>query len=493
MRRNEFDLTKPQRQSSLAIVIMFFWNIGIVVRSIGPVLIIALFSSKYFNWFLFLLSVVLLFTISIAATLLWFFRYSFRIKNQELIVEKGILSRQKLNIPFDRIQNVSFSQNILQQILNVTALEVETAGSSKSEVKIIALSKPMAIHLQNTLLSRSGNISELNPDEPAVSKKTLVQLDIPALLKIGITANHLGSAFVLIFILIGFAERISEIMNYDVYSNLYEILISVSLNIFLVILPLIVLVSIIFSVLRTFIRYFDLKVIKIGNNIRVSHGLTKKTEKSLVTSKVQILTWTTNFFRRRLKFGEIAFSQAGFDELNPNDKVIIPGCSFDERNRLLRELNLELNLDSSSNFNKVHRFYFYQRLFVIGAMISAVYITISLIFTSITFTFSSLPVIWGVWFWWFSIYYKNLGYLFTDTVFMYRSGVYDVEYSQISWYKVQSVSYSRTPLLRRRKLLNINLCTAGGHLTIPCIPEEIGFQLINFALWKVETSKKKWM
>lgn len=493
MRKSEFDLTKPQRQSSLAIIIMFFWNIGLVIRSIGPVLIIALFSSKYFNWVIFLLAITVLFLLSIGITLLWFFRYSFRIDNQELIVEKGIFSRQKLIIPFDRIQNVSFTQNVLQQVLNVTALEVETAGSSKPEVKIVALSMPMASQLQGILLSKSKNTSELNPDKPIARRKTLVRLNVFSLIKIGITANHLGSAFFLVFILFGFAERIGELLNYDFYGNLYEILISISLNIFLVVFPFIVLVSIAFSIIRTFFRYFNLHVTKTENNIRVSHGLTKKKEKSLVTSKVQIFTWTTNFLRKRLNFGEISFSQAGFDDLNPDDKIVIPGCSFEERNQLLNELNLEFLLDGNQQFNKVHVFYFYQRLLVIGTFISLAFISAGIIFLNLMLTFCLLPIVWGLWYWWFWTYYKNLGFYFSDAVFIHRSGVYDIEHSQISWHKIQSVSYSRTPFLKRRKLMNISFHTAGGELTLPCVSEDIGFQLINFSLWKVETSKRKWM
>ena len=65
----------------------------------------------------------------------------------------------RLDLPFDRIQSVNFEQNFLHQMLNVTAVEIESAGSEQKELKIDALKIPIAEKLREEILRRKGQVS----------------------------------------------------------------------------------------------------------------------------------------------------------------------------------------------------------------------------------------------------------------------------------------------------------------------------------------------
>ena len=64
--------------------------------------------------------------------------FQFKIENNYFILKKGIIKKTNTSIPFDRIQNINFKQNIIQQIINVYEVNIETAGSSKAEISITA-------------------------------------------------------------------------------------------------------------------------------------------------------------------------------------------------------------------------------------------------------------------------------------------------------------------------------------------------------------------
>ena len=55
--------------------------------------------------------------------------FQFKIENEHFILKQGILKKTNTSIPFDRIQNINFKQNIIQQIIGVFEVSIETAGS----------------------------------------------------------------------------------------------------------------------------------------------------------------------------------------------------------------------------------------------------------------------------------------------------------------------------------------------------------------------------
>ena len=64
-------------------------------------------------------------------------------------LEKGIFKKESTCHSIGRIQSVNTKQNIIQQVLDVVSLEIDTAGTVGKELKIHALEKSMAGELQN--------------------------------------------------------------------------------------------------------------------------------------------------------------------------------------------------------------------------------------------------------------------------------------------------------------------------------------------------------
>ncbi len=496
MKKSDIDLSLPQRQSALAIILAFGITMGRLISSLWIFLVLIFLDAKNRNLLLYFGAFAAIMIIVAIFAVLWYYRYTYRITATDLIIEKGILNRSKTSIPFERIQNVNFTQNILHQFLNITGLKVETAGSAKAEASILALPLPLAAIIRDQLLSKSKahkSDSNLLETEEIIPEVELIKLDLFMLFRIGLSANHLGSAILLFFLGLGFAERIGEVLGFDIYNSLADLIVSISMGVIFVVLPFVLVASVIYSIVRIFIKYYDLKVVKKRNTIIVSHGLTKKREKTLFTSKIQILTWKTNFVRRKMGFGVIDFSQASSDENGSKDMITIPGCSINQRDELLQILKLNLEFDRGTTFNKVSIMYFIRNLIIKGFFILIGATALLKIFVEWNMIFILLPFIILAWFLFMRASYRNLGYYFNDDVLVKKSGVYDISFEQIQWHKIQSVNFKTTPFLRRRNLITIVLSTAGGSIDLPFLPKDVADNIINTALYKVESSNKKWM
>ena len=122
-------------------------SLGSLLKGLWPFILIAIFSGndeeekKSVFLFSVLAAVAVLLLVS---SLVNFFFFRFYIQEDELIIKKGWLKKVVLTVPLQKIQAVHIEQGPLHQLLNIVKLSADTAGSSKTEVTIQALRKPMA-------------------------------------------------------------------------------------------------------------------------------------------------------------------------------------------------------------------------------------------------------------------------------------------------------------------------------------------------------------
>lgn len=73
---------------------------------------------------------------------------SYRLGERELVVVRGIVSRQERHIPFDRIQNVEQTAGPLHRLLRVVELRLQTAGGNEPEAVLKVVSNTAAEELR---------------------------------------------------------------------------------------------------------------------------------------------------------------------------------------------------------------------------------------------------------------------------------------------------------------------------------------------------------
>jgi putative membrane protein len=481
----------PQRQSLQAIWVVAAFSLAKWVRNFFPLILLTLvrFDQKSLLWMIPMAFSILL--IALLGSYLWYRNYTYFIQGEKLIIHKGVFSKEKVDIPFERIQNVGFKQNVLQQMLKVTGLTVETAGSKQSEASLIAI--PMTKALELRMILMQGRTQRVNSEETPVERKKLLVLSTQQLLKIGLSANHLGSAILLFFLGLSFAERIGELLGFNVYDNLSQVVLSFSLSILLFIFPAVVLLAILYSLIRTFIRYFQLEVNKEDPHLLVRFGLTKKQEKSLIPSKIQIITWHSNWIRKKLGFGEISFHQASAETNRSQERISLPGCNPLQRESILQALGMEDLKQSHCPFQRVDTRYYTRGLLIKGGALVLSSVAVMGLLTHFNYALLMAFPLSILWYFGWKTYYRNLQYCVNETYFTKISGVYDVSQIYFYWHKIQGLKLYSSPFMRRKNLVNIVFYTAGGSVSLPYIKKEEAHAIVNKALLHVSSSKISWM
>ena len=97
--------------------------------------------------------------------LLWIWaRLTYRFLRYELAPsefrqEFGILSRQALAIPYERIQNLEIHRDVFARMLGLSTLDIQTAGTSRAEARLPGLPFKTAEKIREELLKRSKTLS----------------------------------------------------------------------------------------------------------------------------------------------------------------------------------------------------------------------------------------------------------------------------------------------------------------------------------------------
>src|SRR5690606_38161769 len=215
--------------------------------------------------------------ISMLVSILQYYKFTFFIQGEELIVQSGILTRKKLSIPFDRIQAVNIEQNLVHKLFDVVMVKIDTAGSSTQEFELDAVSHATAFALKELVLQNpiagTHTISD-GEDAPAAKRNTsILHVDLGTLLKAGLVENHLKSGGLIIAAVFWLGQNLSDI-GIDVMQNADEVnaVLHNLLNLAILVIAFLV-ISIIISMTRMVVVNYDLRFFRQDNQFKIVSGL----------------------------------------------------------------------------------------------------------------------------------------------------------------------------------------------------------------------------
>lgn len=348
------DISQPTRQSKLSILLYLFKG----VKGLIAFAFFALFSMRSWTNTLAILGVTALVTITtLISPVLQYIFFTFHVEQDELIIQKGWLFKERKAIPVERIQSINITQNIGQRLLGLVAVEIDTAGSKAKELEIPALDRHFAEQLKN-LLSRKKeavatpetsieNTLEYQQNTLLESKpQTILELDIIDLLKVGITQNHLRSGGLALGVLFGFWYKIKDIVeNFfgdifesvevdleqavtapESYGNSLLILLLTGFLVFLI-------ASVIVSLVLAINKFYNYKAELKDDYLEITMGLLNKKEIKIPLSKIQILEFHSNPLRKMLGFKTARIYQAQ-SQNNQISSVEVPACHPQLQKRL---------------------------------------------------------------------------------------------------------------------------------------------------------------
>lgn len=153
-----FKFTEFSKQSPRGILVIYFRQLYSTIKITWILIFFALkdFSkiTQIGDGYVYATLIVLLLVYLVRAYLIYQ-NFQFKVDENHFILKHGIFSKVNISIPFDRIQNINFKQNLIQQLINVHEVSIETAGSSQTEITIKALDLKKAQALKQLIFKRN--------------------------------------------------------------------------------------------------------------------------------------------------------------------------------------------------------------------------------------------------------------------------------------------------------------------------------------------------
>lgn len=489
-------LSSPNRLPIEGLAILLFktlYSWGRALWAIFLVVFLRINKHPEVVYYLYIALGIIVF-ISIIHSILTYKNFYFQIKDDAFIVQKGYINKENKSVPLERIQTVNIKQNILQQILGIVQLDIDSAGSKGKEISLPGVRIKQAKELESILLSKKNDTvitEEQENIEDKEEKKILLYLSVKDLVKIAISDNMLKGGLLALSFGYGLFSQYKDILEERFSNELENVetsITSAGWDSMLIFLLLFLIISVIISVTRNILINYNLKLSLTSQGYKIEKGLFNKRSVILPINKIQTYTWNTNPLRKIFNIVTISVKQASSEEVKENNAINIPGCYEDIEQSLKNKIFPEHNTQEYVS-EKTKAIYFLRLIpllvlivFIVVLIITNLKIAIitSIIWTSIisVLLYKSSKK---------RVFYISKDYLIT------QKGTIGITKKIVSLYKIQSVKYKQSIFMKRKNRASLKIYTASETINIPFINEVSAKETYDYILYKIENKNIKWM
>lgn len=481
-----FDWSRPQRQPLAGLAIVFINVLWEIIKKVWPFIILIALQNKPNKIDKYEVIALLFVMLTVVSALFKFFFFRFYIEENKLVIKSGWIKKTTQIIPLEKIQTVNIEQGPVHQVMNIVKLSIDTAGSEKTETKIDALHKAMAEALREELLSSKQDVSyEQVIDVPAA----LFQLNGKDLLKLSLSANHLETLALLFSFVFGLYENFKDVAG-SFFSDANEYITDQSLSPLYFLIFIVLFITVLVSTARIFFKYYSFIVIPVQKGFRIKSGMFNIKERLVGFQKIQFISWEANWIRKLMGLWMLEYHVTGSNDVQRKERVQVPVTNTEFIPLLLKQY-YSLPHISDEVFIRIHPAYLWRRILFVAVMPTII-------------AFVPLWYIWGYSALYILLYtmlvtilavmkYKKFRlWCLTDVAFL-KKGWFGQEWILLQWHKIQSVQVNQTLFQKRKGLASVRLYTASGAMVIPFISKHAAIQVMNYALFKIESSKQSWM
>jgi Predicted membrane protein len=413
---------------------------------------------------------------AIGYELAYYRRFEYTLTGDTFDIDSGVISRRQREIPYSRIQNVDISRNVIQRLLGVSSVSLETAGGSSTEGSIQYVSEQEATRLQSEIRSRKERLKDPARDGPSADASAVGEPDQPDFTRdtaaesleeeelYAISPEELGLVGALSFDprLIGLIVLLGS-GSLPVLTEYVPVVGAVALaGTALVAGALLLVVSWLLGVVSAVTNYYGFRLTLAGEELRYERGLFRRYSGSIPLEKVQTLSIQDNPPKRWFGYATLAIETAGY---GPNDggsygtQAAVP---IAKRERVLA-LAQEIETFDEPAFERPPRRarsrYAVRYFIAIGALVAAGFGANRLLELPVPWYLpAGLAVLIPV-----AAHYKwvHRGYSLGDDHVVTRNGFWKRETKLIPYYRIQNIIDSRSVFQRRWNIGTLNIDTAG--------------------------------
>ncbi|KQR94589.1 hypothetical protein ASG01_01520 [Chryseobacterium sp. Leaf180] len=482
----------PQRQSKIGIVLLFLYNAADVIKNSWFFLVFLWLKKDKFNLLFVATAVILGFVLLLVSAFLRYYNFTYQIDDEtdEFIIKKGIFNKSVTRIKTDKVQEVIISQPFTHRIFNIFKLEIDSPGSSEKEVVIPALSRQNALDLK--LYLTESKIVGISEENIPAERFDLLNEKIPFfnLLRYGFTANYIQSFFAFLSVIIYVISKLENFLRESDYADRFdygdfrEDILKYSLVAVAVAVIILFIIGITVNSVRNIIQYFGFKIVENKRSFSLEHGLFSTKNFIVNKRKVQVVAETQNWLQKKLKISSLKLLQIGSNE-HEKKSAKIPGISDEMKNQILVSLWKEKPVFTEILKPNIRWLLLNTVIFVVFPSVFAIYLFSEFIKENILAFILILIFAEAILFGMFKKLTMKVGERFIEK----KSGLWDVDTHTFEIEKLQTVKISQYFWQRKTNLGKITFYTSAGNYGLSALDFFKVKKLMNFALFKIETSK----
>ncbi|MCT2535148.1 PH domain-containing protein [Aquibacillus koreensis] len=317
------------------------------VYALIPVIVLSIGDAHFI--YVMLGGSVLCILVIVHSVLNWF-RFTYKIEDDQLLIEQGVFIRKNRTISKNRIQSIDLTQNIIHRIFGLTKVQIETAGSDSNvdaTLSAVTFDEGQYIHQE---LKRKKEPSVTNDDSTEPEHHNVRNISFKRLLIAGSTSGSFG-------VILGiFAFAFSEVENLipeSTYERTTNWLISQTIQLLSVLGLVLVLLTWAIGILGVVIKHGKFTVTRYEDELFITRGLLEKRQMTIPIKRIQAVSIKESLIRQPLGFASISVEIAGgVHDNQPTETLIFPLLKKKEISSFLQDIVPEYQ-DVPSTFKHI--------------------------------------------------------------------------------------------------------------------------------------------
>lgn len=273
-----------------------------------------------------LLIIVIAAVITLALVLLAWWRFTYRVGEREIVIEKGVLQRQRRVIPFDRVHDIAIEQPLLARLFGTARVKIETGGAASDEGRLDLIALADARALRDRVRRGRTEAGAGTPPADEIDDEPLLFVLTPSRL---VLAGLFNFSLVFLAAIMGGLQYLEQLNLFDWEEWLIggggrEAAATLTVRGASLLILLVLLLGMIAGVVRTVAREYGFRLTRAPAGLRRRRGLITLSEVVIPIRRTQAARIVSGLAGLLLGWRSLAFQTLGADRKDGGVQAAAP-------------------------------------------------------------------------------------------------------------------------------------------------------------------------
>ena len=305
-------MSEPRRMHPAAVILNFIKGLVETVKNfIIPFGVVIFLNQSQTVKMIAIAAAVLFFIALVVTSIIKWSKFTYRIEEDELRIEEGLINKKKRYIPIERIQTINTSAGLIQQMFKLVKLQVETAsGGTEAEVSAEDTGTDVPVPLEETAEEAE------EAEEPVMMYKMTGQ----ELLTAASTSSGIG---VIISGVFAFFTQVDDFFDLDWLYDRFAFLNSAGAAVIALAAFVALFIAWLLSIVGMLLKYANFTVVRKEKEIVISRGLIEKQQITIPLQRIQAIKIKESLIRQPFGLAAVTIVSAGGNVLEEDKSAIL--------------------------------------------------------------------------------------------------------------------------------------------------------------------------